>query len=368
MMNNDLGLYLHIPFCDARCHYCDFVALCPQPGQVDAYLEALSQELLRFTPDVLQRPIDTIYLGGGTPSSLSPAQTEHLLRLVAPFSGLVSEFTIEANPESVTPQKVALWADYGVNRVSLGMQSSDPTWLTKLGRIHSAERVGQAVEMIRQRIDSINLDLIFALAPDDETYLSSLEDILALKPQHVSIYELEVYDHLPLARMLRERVNSDQSFDQFHRLRRRLEAAGFVRYEVSNFSLPGYQARHNQRYWKRQDTLGLGLGAHSLIGRQRFSNVTSLDDYLAGNFQAETEWLSPRDVLFEIIMLGLRRSQGIDYARLLADFPDYRRPLEQFCQRQIELGCLERTGDYLRPTTRGLDLLDQVVLDFLSLL
>lgn len=366
-MTNNLGLYVHIPFCDARCHYCDFIALCPKPGEVDQYLEALNEELLSFEKILYERDIVTIYIGGGTPSSLSLEQTRRLLHMLKPCSDKVREYTIEANPESVTPEKVDLWADYGINRVSLGVQTSDGDWLKTLGRIHSAKRVQEAVEEIRKRIHSINLDLIYALAPGDETYLKSLEDIIDLKPQHISIYELEVYDHLPLAKMIQGRVDSDESYEQFHRLRETLEHGGYERYEVSNFALPGFEAVHNQRYWTRDDTLGIGLGAHSLINNQRFNNTSDLGEYLAGNRQENFENLTEIDQLSEEFMLGLRRVKGMNYRNLLGKYPSHQSLIQRYVDRQVELGRLEIINDELRPTILGLDLLDRVVLDFLSL-
>lgn len=367
-MMSDLGLYVHIPFCDKRCHYCDFTALTPKGDQVDRYLEALAKELLGFQSLTHDKTISSIYIGGGTPSSLSLGQTKLLLELLAPYTADLTEYTIEANPESVTGDKVALWADYGIDRVSLGMQSSDPMWLKTLGRIHSAERVGKAVDLIRQRIDSINLDLIYALAPGDQTYLKTLQDIIALKPQHISIYELEVYEHLPLAKMLTQRVDSDESYEQFHRLRKVLQEAGYQRYEVSNFSLPGFEAVHNRRYWDREDTLGVGLGSHSLVGNKRFNNTSDLNEYLAGNYLEHQEILTSDDVLIESLMLGLRQLKGINYTDLLTDHPERSDLIESYLERQIELDRLRLVGNVLQPTQIGLDLLDMVVLDFLSLL
>ncbi|HHT21453.1 MAG TPA: radical SAM family heme chaperone HemW [Tissierellia bacterium] len=367
-MMNDLGVYVHIPFCEKRCHYCDFTALVARDDEIDRYLEALAKELLGFQSLLSERLITTLYVGGGTPSRLSLSQTEKLLQLLEPYTGKLREFTIEANPESVTADKVGLWADYGVDRVSLGLQSSDAGWLKTLGRIHSAERVDEAVGLVRERIDSINLDLIYGLSPGDQTYLRSLDAILSLAPQHVSIYELEVYEHRPLAGMLTELVDSDESFEQFHRLRRKLEAAGFHRYEVSNFSLPGYEAKHNRRYWDRADTLGVGLGAHSLIGRRRFNNTTELPRYLAGDYIEQSESLSSDDILIECLMLGLRQLKGINYRDLLREHPQRSDLIDQYIQRQVALDRLELSGNVLRPTRIGLDLLDTVVLDFLSLL
>lgn len=366
-MMNDLGLYVHIPFCQARCHYCDFVSLCPRPGDIDNYLGALEKELLGFDRLFDRSIIETIYIGGGTPSILNLDQTGRLLEMLQPLRKAVTEFTIEANPESVSDEKVRLWHDHGIDRVSLGMQTSDPLWLKTLGRIHTAEKVAQAVDIIRQRIDCLNIDLIYGLAPGDKTYMKTLEEIIGLRPQHISIYELEVYDHLPLAKMLSERVDSDESFEQFHRLMSRLESAGYQRYEVSNFSLPGFEAKHNQRYWKRQNTLGVGLGAHSLIDNKRFNNTADLTQYLAGERIEHRENLSSDEALLEEIMLGLRRVKGMNYRNLIKQYPDRSDMIDRFVQQQIQLDRLILTDDCLKATQLGLDLLDRIVLDFMSL-
>lgn len=364
-MMNSLGLYIHIPFCEKRCHYCDFVSISKYQAPIGEYLEALTQELLSFAPVFERYRLATIYIGGGTPSCLSLAESEQLLRLLTPLADDVSEWTLEANPESVTRDKVELWADYGVNRISMGVQSTDPEWLQRLGRLHSVEQVEQAVDTVRSRIDNLNLDLIYGLAPGDQSYMHSLERMIDWEPQHISIYELEVYPHLPLAKIVTELVDSDESYDQFHRLAKRLAEAGYQRYEVSNFARSGFKAQHNQRYWQRASTLGVGLGAHSLLKNKRFHNTADLARYLQGDFVAESEILTPEAELIETIMLGLRMLEGVDYLALKQRYPQYREILAKFVERQMALKRLEIIGSKLRATRLGLDLLDTLVLDFM---
>lgn len=366
-MKNNLGLYVHIPFCEKKCHYCDFASFCRSGDDGTRYLEALERELLSFEAILTDVDVETIYIGGGTPSSLSLTETEQLLTILKPYAHKVMEWTIEANPESVSRDKVAMWRDAGINRVSLGVQSLDSDWLKRLGRIHSSNRVTEAVGLIRERFDNLNLDLIYGLSSDDETYLDSLHGLISFAPEHISIYELEVYDHLPLARMLEKSVDSDISYDQFHRLRRVLEQSGFARYEVSNFARPGYESRHNQRYWLRQDTLGVGLAAHSLMGETRFANPVDFQAYLQPDFHRTSETLTPRDALTEEFMLGLRLVNGIDYVSLKQRYVTERDLIEAFVKRQMGLERLVLEGDQLKPTTLGLDLLDRIVLDFMSL-
>ena len=366
-MKNNLGLYVHIPFCDKKCHYCDFASFCHSGDDASRYLEALERELLSFKAILTGADVETIYIGGGTPSSLSLTETEQLLDILKPYAREVTEWTIEANPESVSPDKVALWRDGGINRVSLGVQSLDPKWLKRLGRIHSTDRVAKAVRLIRERFDNLNLDLIYGLSSDDETYLETLHGLISFAPEHISIYELEVYDHLPLARMIEKSVDSDISYDQFHRLRRELEQSGYARYEVSNFARPGFESRHNQRYWLRRDTLGVGLAAHSLMGETRFANPVDFQEYLRGDFHRESEALTPRDALTEEFMLGLRLVNGIDYASLKQRYLAQGDLIESFVKSQMALERLALEDDQLKPTTLGLDLLDRIVLDFMSL-
>lgn len=366
MMNN-LGLYVHIPFCDQKCHYCDFTSYCRKTSDGMNYLEALEKELLGFQDRLLTSQVETIYIGGGTPSSLTMDETECLLSLLKPYAKEVKEWTIEANPESVSSGKVELWHAFGINRVSLGVQSLDERWLKRLGRIHTKEKVSQAVDLIKQHFSNLNLDLIYGLSDVDETYLSSLSQMITLEPQHLSIYELEVYDHLPLGQMLHPSIDSDSSYEQFHRLRNLLEDHGFLRYEVSNFAKPGFESQHNQRYWLRQNTLGVGLAAHSLLDNRRLYNTSDFSRYLQGHFLQDSETLTEKDALIEEIMLGFRLVKGIELNSLLIKYPTQRHLIETFVARQTELGRLVFQGERIAPTTIGLDLLDRVVLDFMSL-
>lgn len=362
-MKNDLGIYIHIPFCAQKCAYCDFIS---QPGDAalySAYAEALKTELLSYEPIWSSRKIATLYVGGGTPSVFPVALLKDVLEPLIQKSEDDTEVTLEVNPESVDAIKAQQWKQLGVNRISMGVQSTDPTMLLQLGRLHSRARIFESYQILQSHFDNINLDLLYALGDKDETYLSSLEDLIALKPVHLSTYELEIYPHLPLASKL-SRAGDKSSYQQFHHLRNKLESCGYERYEVSNFARAGFVSKHNLRYWNREDTLGIGLAAHGLLGKERTSNTEYLDKYLTDPLCGQRERLTEDEEAFETWMLGLRKTTGVDLVDFTSRYPKY--PVDKAVTKHIERGNLIQEGHFVHPSTQGFDLLNQVILDFMK--
>lgn len=315
-------LYVHVPFCARRCSYCDFSIAVRNPVPVGVYAESIGLELGRH--DTTHWDLDTIYLGGGTPSLLGAgvATVLEMIRDDAAVAGN-AEVTIEANPDDVTPVNAAEWARAGVGRVSLGAQSFDPAVLEWMHRTHSADQIGIAVATLRAAgIANISIDLIFALPESlSRDWSADLDRVLALQPQHVSLYGLTIEPHTPLGRW-RERgqvtdAPEERYETEFMMAHERLGAAGFEHYEVSNFALPGRRSRHNSSYWTGESYVGLGPSAHSFDGAVRSWNVAAHADWerrlrSGESVVAESESLSGENRLSERVYLGLRTTDGLE--------------------------------------------------------
>ncbi|HJZ94048.1 MAG TPA: radical SAM family heme chaperone HemW [Gemmataceae bacterium] len=316
--------YVHVPFCAQHCGYCDFAVAAGQDYLIDLYLEALGDELARLDGPAA---VDTVFIGGGTPTHLSPRQLERLLALVNSQLPLRrdGEFSVEANPDGLTPEKVVVLADHGVNRVSLGVQSFHEEFLSRLDRGHGPEHVQPAVERIRARIDNVSLDLIFAVPGQTPgEWDADLTAALRLEPNHISTYGLTYEKGTPLWKR-RERgevraVSEDDELAMYVGAMDRLSAAGFEQYEVSNFARPGRRCRHNETYWANEAYFGFGVGAARFVMGRREVNCRNTEDYirrvLAGESPTfQSEQLSPEDSARETAAVQLRRSAGVIRSR-----------------------------------------------------
>ena len=324
-------LYVHVPFCARRCAYCDFSIAVRRATPVEEYLGALRAELATVAREQgldqpAQWPLDTVYLGGGTPSQLGPAlpRVLDLIREVAVIAQ-GAEVTIEANPEDVTPENAAEWRGAGANRISLGSQSFDPAVLSWMHRVHPAEQIPRAVEIARDAgFDNVSLDLIFALPRSlNRDWRRDLESAVALDPAHISLYGLTIEPKTPLARW-RDRgevtaAGDDSYADEFLLAHDTLAAAGYDHYEVSNFSKPGLHSRHNSAYWSGAAYAGIGPSAHSFDGARRWWNVDPYAEWIgrlsAGSSPiAEVEVLDEENLSNERVYLGLRTRSGVRVA------------------------------------------------------
>lgn len=329
------GLYVHIPFCTSFCIYCDFYSEVA-PERVDAYLEALSREAASRKNE-LSVPPTTLYVGGGTPSLLSDAQFGRLCEALRSAFDLssVEEFTVEANPDDITPEKLALWRSCGVNRLSIGVQSFCDKHLKWMRRRHDSAAAARAFRMAREAgFRNISLDLIFGYAGlSMREWEASVEKALSLGPEHISCYQMMLEEGTPLTLLAEAGKYSEPPQEecaaQYASLQRRLAEAGYVQYEISNFALPGFESRHNSSYWRREPYLGLGPAAHSFDGARRRSwNDPDLEAWLAAwNPASEPaapqrlrsgsyELLSDKDIFNETVMLSLRTARGLDLAEL----------------------------------------------------
>lgn len=368
------ALYVHVPFCIRRCAYCDFATAPYDAASADRYLQRLARELERVPRGA---PLDTIYFGGGTPTSLSEAQLDALLSAVrSRTDGARHEWTCEANPESVTPAKARLLRAAGVDRVSLGAQSFDRQVLAALGREHAPEHVFRALEILRDAgFERLTLDLMFAAPGETEAQLRrDLAQLAALELEHVSAYCLTYESGTPLTRMRAEGRVTPQSDDvellQYRLVRELLAAAGLAHYEISNFARPGRESRHNLVYWRGEEYFGVGLGAGSYEQGTRRSNTRLLDEYL-GDWRGspypphEAETLDAAARARERVILGLRLRRGIEAGawRATSGFAlDELYPGGEI-GRLEEQGLLESSDGSLRLTERGLELADEVFVE-----
>lgn len=313
--------YVHVPFCAHHCGYCDFAVVAGQDGRIDLYLEALAAELATLgTPQQVQ----TIFLGGGTPTHLDPRRLERLLVSVTHWLRLApgGEFSVEANPGTLGADKVAVLADHGVNRVSLGAQSFHPHLLHILERDHAPADVPRAVECLRARIAQVSLDLIFGVPGQTQAeWRVDLDQAVTLQPDHLSTYGL-TYEKG--TRLWKQRQRGDvQPLPEEAELGLyalaidALEAAGFEHYEISSFARPGRRCRHNQVYWANEAYFGFGMGAARYVGGRRELNTRDLSTYLRRSLAGESvtfqsEVLSPEERARETLALQLRRAEGIE--------------------------------------------------------
>ena len=312
-------IYLHVPFCRSFCTYCDFyseIACRERDAQLfRPYTEAVCAEISRRREEIAAtRGLDTLYIGGGTPSVLPP---DCLRRIVAQLGGAPSsEFTMEANPEDIAgkgPDYVRELLALGVNRISMGVQSLDDGILRWMNRRHDAARARQAFRILRESgVPDISVDLIFGLSQlAPETLDATLAEVLAWRPEHLSAYQLGIEEGSALGALVREgryvEAPQEQCAAQYRQICTALRAAGYVHYEISNWALPGHEAVHNSAYWTRHPYVGLGPGAHSFDGTARCWNETRTPDYACGG----REVLTPAEAREEAIFLGLRTARGI---------------------------------------------------------
>ncbi len=310
-------LYIHIPICASKCHYCSFYSVGARGVAQDELTASICRELSERRGEYSE-PLRTIYFGGGTPSILSEGNISEIFRAIRLHydTSQVTEITFEANPEQLTVEYLRALRLFGINRLSIGTQSFDNSRLRSIGRRHSVECAEEAVSRAREvGFDNISIDLMFGFEDLTlEEWERSISRALALNPQHISAYQLTIEEGTLFSRRGVTTASDEMCFEQYRILCERLAAAGYEHYEISNFSLPGYGSRHNSSYWTGAKYLGIGPSAHSYDGaRERRWNLSSIKEYLERTAY-ESEHLSDTDLHNEYIMTRLRTSEGIDLA------------------------------------------------------
>lgn len=366
------GLYIHIPFCVKKCRYCDFVSYCNALTDADAYIEALINEMQEFCGS----EVDTIFIGGGTPTVLNKCQLELLCNEIFKNFRVSTdyEFTIEANPGTIDFEKARMLHENGVNRISLGVQSFNDSELEFLGRIHDMKTAYETVwDVHRAGFSNISIDIMTALPyQTKETLKRTIETAMELPIKHISAYSLIIEDGTPLARDYDagqfEIPSEDEDREMYAMTKQLLGERGFNQYEISNFAIEGYESRHNIKYWECSEYIGLGAAAHSYINGERYENTPDLAEYISGSYHLDERIkLSRKDMMFEFIMMGLRMNVGIsekEFERRFGIAIDdvYGKQLEKF----TKAGLLIRNGNYVRFSDRGRDVSNSVLCEFIE--
>lgn len=367
------GIYLHIPFCKSRCIYCGFFSTTSLQKRHD-YVEAVVKELHQRHSFLGDEPVDTIYFGGGTPSQLPPDEIEYLLHTIFNIYNVREgvEITLEGNPDDMTSVMLQRLHKMGINRLSMGVQTFDEERLCFLHRRHTAAQAIQAVRDAQAAgFSNISIDLMFGFPHQTlDEWKRDLQTALSLQIQHISAYSLMYEDGTVLERMLTNgmirEVDEEVSLQMYESLMDTLKDAGYVHYEISNFSLPGMQSRHNSSYWHGIPYLGVGAGAHSYDGHDRFYHPDSLEEYISDPYVLVTEKLTDNERYDEYVFTSLRTAEGLRLTTLELMFGA---SCKEYClqnaQRHLKAGLLSLTGGTLRLTRRGLFISNEVMSDLM---
>ena len=357
------GLYIHLPFCKQKCNYCDFASFAGQEQRIDFYLSALEKEAKNSPIKQFQ----TLYIGGGTPSLLSAKQIEKLAGIITKQFGPIEDFeesTFEANPESLTKEKLEVLKQVGFNRISIGLQSFNDAELKTLGRVHNAAQFLNAYQIAREEeFNNINVDLIAGLPGQTfESFKSSLQRLLDLKPAHLSVYGLQIEEGTPF---FEQGIVCDQLLmrKMLEETRKILTAKGYHHYEISNFALPGYEARHNTHYWDNGEYVGLGSSAASYVKGIRCQNTPDIKAYIEKTERGESpvvfsEELTGKEKEGETLLLSLRKLDGVELSAV------QEKMFGAEIRKHLQGGLLERDGKKVKLSQEGLFLANEVFCSF----
>lgn len=375
----EYGLYIHFPFCIQKCYYCDFNSVAWQDDLAAEFFTALSEEIKLVAADYGHPQLKSIFLGGGTPSCFSGQTITELLSVLETEFRLKTELevTIEANPETVDQNKLEIFKEAGINRLSFGVQSFDNRILNKLGRIHTAQKAEKNYYLAREvGFTNINLDLIFAIPGQKlSQWKETLESALQLAPEHLATYNLKIEPETKLGKDLAqgriEPVCQELDLEMYQLTKKLLIDSGYKHYEISNFAKPGYRSEHNQIYWQNEPYLALGPGAHFYDGQFRGNNLESIGEYInvikAGERPVEREEsLSREDKIIETMILGLRLKEGISTLEFEERFGE---PLHNIYNEELKKlnkqGLIEIDSQQIALTDRGMVLANDVLAEFI---
>ena len=374
MIKEQLGIYIHIPFCARKCNYCDFLSCRADYDMMKKYTESLIKEMRIESEYVNKKELKTIFIGGGTPSILPVELMESILQSLNEYCDMSSciEFSMECNPGTLNADKLDMYRQYGVNRLSIGLQSTDDKMLAALGRIHSLRDFEDCFSAARGAgFDNISADLMYGLPNQTaEHWHRTLERAAAFGAEHLSCYSLKIEEGTPFYSMGVAVPDDDTVADMYDDCVEFLGGRGYARYEISNFAKRGFESRHNLKYWRCDDFIGFGAGAYSCMNGSRFSNIRNVDGYIRsvnskGNAVENTSALEKSDRMSEFVFLGLRCEKGIDvreFARRFGCdiFDVYGEPLEKY----IRLGFIERDDPTLRLSHDAFFVSNTILADF----
>lgn len=371
-----MELYVHIPFCIKKCDYCDFLSGPADEETQNKYVEALLTEINK-SEGFSEREISTVFIGGGTPSAV---RSESIIRIMDALRRRFvfsenTEITMEANPGTLTPEKLKAYRNGGINRLSIGLQSADDRELLSLGRIHTYQEFLESYFLAREAgFDNINIDLMLAIPGQTrKSWNRNLKTVADLRPEHISAYSLIVEEGTPFAARKLELPDEDEEYRMYEDTAGILGEYGYHQYEISNYAVKGYECRHNKGYWRRTDYLGLGLGAASLTGgNTRWNNTRNMQEYLknSGNPQKirkDVSVLTGKEQQEEFMFLGLRMTEGISETEFQSCFGI---PLSdiygEILNKYKNMGLLEKENGFWRFTRRGIHVSNWILADFLQ--
>jgi len=375
----EIGIYVHIPFCKQKCYYCDFLSFAGCEKKADEYVQALLKEIEKNKMENIV--VSTIYIGGGTPSIINAKYIEEIIYKIKENYKILenAEITIEVNPESASEEKIKKYKEVGINRISIGLQSTNNQILKEIGRIHDYEQFLHTYNTTRKiGFNNINVDLMLALPNQSlEDIEESVEKVIELEPEHISIYSLILEEETKLEKLVSENKvqlpNEDIERDMYWNVKQKLEENNYKHYEISNFAKQGYQSKHNMNCWEQMEYLGFGLGAHSYWEGKRYSNINDLDKYICNiknnqfvkNIQVH-EIQNKLDKEKEYMILGLRKIDGIKISKFKAKFIDnplyiFRKEIEKLVNEEL----IEVDLDNIKLTNKGLDLANIVWEEFI---
>ena len=382
----ELGIYIHIPFCKQKCKYCDFISYSNKEEKIKEYIKALQKEIqIKLKKYQKEYLVDTIYLGGGTPSYIEPEQIEDIIKTVKNIIQMKEnvEITIEVNPGTVTKRKLEIYKNVGINRLSIGLQTTNHERLKQIGRIHTYEMFLETYQMAKEvGFTNINVDLMIGLPKQSLKEIETdLENILLLQPNHISIYSLIVEEGTVLEKELREGKlilpEEDLEREMYWKVKEILEKNEYEHYEISNFAKKGYQSKHNWNCWNQKEYLGFGIAAHSYMNNIRYSNIDNLQEYIEQMQYAEKiedlkkieqiqEVQNKEEKQKEYMLLGLRKLKGIsiqEFKKIFLENPIYlyRKELDKLVKEEL----IEVDLDSIRLSNRGLDLANLVWEEFI---
>lgn len=382
MNKEELGIYIHIPFCKKKCYYCDFISYCDKNELIDKYIECLKKEIINFAQkykDVYD--ITTIYIGGGTPSSINEKYIKNIIDTIN--NNIVNikkikEITIEVNPGTITKEKIEQYKMARINRISIGLQSTNNKLLEEIGRIHDFDEFLETYNMARKvGFKNINVDLMLGLPNQTIKDLSnSVDKIIQLNPEHISIYSLILEENTVLFNLIEQGKlilpTDEVERNMYWYIKNKLELSGYKHYEISNFAKEGCESKHNWNCWEQKQYVGFGVAAHSYLKDKRFSNIENLEQYINNieNDNLEKNYILHEnqniyDKKKEYMLLGLRKIDGVSIQKFKNKFDD--NPIYLFrkeLKKLIEEDLLEIDGDDIRLTNKGLDLANVVWEEF----
>lgn len=310
-VNKPQHLYVHVPFCAHICGYCDFAHIVYRSETVEQWLEAIEKEI---RAKQIRTDLTTIYVGGGTPTSLSVSELDRFLSLLDPYMESVQEYTIEINPETLDEEKCQILSKHGINRASIGFETSDEKLLKLMGRSQSLSDMHACISLLRKYgIHNISLDIMYSLPFQTmESLQKSVKDAVSLDPYHLSLYSLTIEENTVFDKKGYHSLDEDTEADMYEWICSFLPERGYRQYEVSNFAKNGYESRHNCAYWNYRDFYGIGCGASGKENHARYDHTKNVRDYISNPLKTEITNLSKKDEMFEMWMMSIRLKQGMD--------------------------------------------------------